>query len=673
MRRTLVALSILCAVTAPPLSAAARIDRLATDYTVVMSGHPAGHLKLVVTDTGARCVDFDYTDRGRGPATHSCIRLDANGLPTEIQTTGVDYLKSPLEERFERTGAAAKWSGPSDLGTSAAPGFYFASAGTSEDFAVLARALLKAPGRELDLLPAGHARIETIAERTVSAGGETRRVTLYFVSGPAFTPAPIWLDDHGELFLEGGTWIASVRKGWEAVAPDLIKAQDEALVARAFAQARTLQSRPAGPLAIVNATLFDPETRTLRPGVTVIIKGDRIDRVVSAEAASRIDLKGPVVDAHGRTLMPGLFDMHVHIAQDSDGTLDLINGVTTVRDLGNDVDELLQRRARYASGELIGPRILLGGLIDGKGPLHGPTKVLVATPEDARAAVKMYADHGYDQIKIYSSVPPELVPTIIADAHGRGLRVSGHVPAGMTMSEAVADGYDEVQHANFWVLNFLGPEVNAKSNGMARFTEVGAHAKDLDLDSAEVKAWVALLQSHKTVVDPTLVAFEPMFLGAPRTTAPSLAAVVDRLPPVVARGASGGQLWKTPEERAADAASYAQLKRMLKRLHDSGIRIVPGTDGMAGFELAHELETYVDAGLAPSEVLYLATLGSARVMKRDSDLGSIAPGKLADLVLIDGDPTRNISDVRKVDWVMKGGVIYDPDALARSVGVKPRH
>jgi imidazolonepropionase-like amidohydrolase len=163
-----------------------------------------------------------------------------------------------------------------------------------------------------------------------------------------------------------------------------------------------------------------------------------------------------------------------------------------------------------------------------------------------------------------------------------------------------------------------------------------------------------------------------MYLGAPRAISPALAAAADRLPPVVARGAAGGQLWKSDAEREAYAQSYGQMKRMLKLFWDAGIRIVPGTDGMAGFELAHELETYVAAGVPANEVLYMATLGSARVMRKDKELGSIAPGKLADLILVHGDPVARISDIRKVDWVMKGGTVYDPNALARSVGVTPR-
>jgi hypothetical protein len=259
---------------------------------------------------------------------------------------------------------------------------------------------------------------------------------------------------------------------------------------------------------------------------------------------------------------------------------------------------------------------------------------------------------------------------MIARAHERGLRVSGHIPAGMTMSQAVDEGYDEVQHANFWFLNFMSPEVNAKSNTMARFVEVGAHAKDLDLNSAPVNAFVAQLKAYHTVVDPTLVAFEDMYLGGPKKPAPSLAPVLNRLPPVIARNTTGGGLGKTPEERAAYAASFEQMLRMTKKLHDNGIVILAGTDGLAGLPLAHELENYVRAGIPSDEVLQIATLTSAKVMHHDAEQGSLAPGKYADLILIDGDPVANISDIRKVSFVMKGGTIYDLKGIAASIGMK---
>ena len=183
----------------------------------------------------------------------------------------------------------------------------------------------------------------------------------------------------------------------------------------------------------------------------------------------------------------------------------------------------------------------------------------------------------------------------------------------------------------------------------------------------------ALLQAHHTVVDPTLVAFEDDMVGDPHDPSAELAADISRLPPQVAApapAASGGGT-ATPKQRKKSTVRVQRFLDFTGLLYRSGIRIVGGTDGMAGFPLVHELEEYVAAGLSPAEVMQLATLGDAQVMHHDDLAGSIAPGKNADLILIDGDPTKTIGDLRKVTFVMKDGIIYDLPAIERSVGVKP--
>jgi len=284
--------------------------------------------------------------------------------------------------------------------------------------------------------------------------------------------------------------------------------------------------------------------------------------------------------------------------------------------------------------------------------------------------VRRFAAHGYVQIKIYSSVKPELVPPIIDEAHKHGLRVSGHVPAFMTAEQAVMAGYDEIQHANFLFLNFWADSV-PDTRTPARFTAVAQKAALLDLQSAPVQRFVALLRAHHTVLDPTLNVFDEMFVGRKGTVDPVYAAVASRMPPNVQRGFLGGGL-PVPEgmdQRYRD--SFAAMERMVKMLYDDSLTIVAGTDAMAGFALARELELYVEAGIPAPDVLRIATLGAARVMKRDGELGTVAPGKLADLILVDGHPAATISDVRKVSLVMKDGVFYRPAALDSVINVRP--
>jgi imidazolonepropionase-like amidohydrolase len=376
-----------------------------------------------------------------------------------------------------------------------------------------------------------------------------------------------------------------------------------------------------------------------------------------------------VIDATGHTLMPGLWDMHVHL-QPNDGLLHLAAGVTSVRDMANDTDRLLAMRSRFDQDTEIGPRVLMAGFLDGRGPFAGPTKVFADSEQEAREAIDKYAKLGYVQIKIYSSIKPELVPKIAAMAHAHGMRVSGHVPAFMTAEQFVRDGVDEIQHMNFIFLNFMFDRVQ-DTRGPARFSEVAAHGAEVDPNSAQVKAFIQLLQEHKTVLDPTLTIFEDMFTARPGTASPSYAAVADRMPAQIRRGFFYGGL-DVPaglDQRYHD--SLAQMLKMAKTFYDAGIPLVAGSDGLAGFTLHRELELYTQAGIPAPKVLQLATLGAARLMKRDQELGSIAPDKLADVVLVDGDPTANISDIRKVELVVKDGVLYKTADLYRAIGVQP--
>jgi imidazolonepropionase-like amidohydrolase len=319
----------------------------------------------------------------------------------------------------------------------------------------------------------------------------------------------------------------------------------------------------------------------------------------------------------------------------------------------------------------VGPRVVvMAGFIDGSGPFAGPTGLRADTPEQARAHVAWYADHGYTHIKLYSSLNPELVPLIAEEAHRRGMRVSGHIPEGMRAADAVRAGFDEIQHTNMLFLNFEPDSLDTRTP--QRFSGPAALGADLDLESDSVQAFVALLKEHGTVLDPTLNAFENLFTARAGEVDPVLAAVATRLPATVQRGLRGGGLPVPDGMDARYRASFQAFLRMIAMMHRAGIPIVAGTDALPGFAYQHELELYEMAGIPANEVMQIATIGAARVARREADLGSITPGKLADLVLVDGDPASHVSDIRNVEMVMKDGVFYRPDELNQAVGVAPR-
>lgn len=659
--RRVIAFTLLLAGIAQASLAADRPDK------ILIGGNPAGTQTVRIEPGGTVRAEYSYNDRGRGDHIIATWKLDADGVPIEYEGRGNDYMKAAVEERFEIKNGRASWKNRSEKGDQAAAGkaFYLPMNAPPEFLGVLARALLKAPNRKLPLLPAGEASLEEAGKAKTDKG----ELTQYRITGLSFTPQSIWLDREGTVALVS-SWFSVVPDGLEPAISQLRKVQEEtdAAWSRRFAQEFT--RIPKGDLVIRNARLFDPRDLSVTPGRSVLVRGDRIVRV-GPDADIKPSAGAEVIDARGRFLMPGLWDNHQHLADSESGALDIANGVTSARDMGNDTDSFLQRVARYDDGTEIGPRVLKAGIIDGTGELAGPTKTRVDTAEQAIAAVDWHADHGYVQMKIYSSIKPELVPIIADRAHARGMRVSGHVPAFMSARQFVENGADEIQHFNFIELNFLFPEVKETRN-RDRFIKVAEHAREFTPDKPVVRDFFKFLKERHTVLDPTMHLFEGLFCGDPSAIPPGLEDIVPRFPPQVRRVMRSGALEVPPDKAAAYREAFPAMLRLLKAAHDAGITIIPGTDALAGYTLHHELEVYVRAGIPAPEVLRMATLTSAQVMGMTKDHGVLAAGKLADMVLIEGDPAKTIRDIRNVTTVIKGGKVFDPAAIERAMGIAPR-
>lgn len=644
-----------------------------THYTVLMAKGPSGLLDAWTERDGTRGFYMEFNDRGRGPAITQRVVVGADGYPRSVEIEGHDYYKAPVAERFvvEPSGSArrARWKNNAESTTVAlaTPAYYLPMNDASVD--ILEPLLLASPSHTIKLLPQGEVHNERVRDTVVQIGGAARRLTLYAQTGLGFTPNTWWADAQGKFFASGGSWFMLIQRGFESAQPALIKVQAAYDSARGVDLAKRIIKTPIHPTAFKNANLFDSDAGVVRPHSTVVVTGNRVT-AVGSDGQIAVPRDATVIDVGGKTLMPGLWDMHVHTSDD-DGLQDLAAGVTSVRDLANDVDETLLRKQRWDSGALIGPRMLVAGFIDGPGPFAGPTKVLVSTPDSARAWVNRYADLGYVQIKVYSSLDTALVPVIIAEAHKRGLRVSGHVPNGMTAEEFVRAGADEIQHVNFLFLNFWRDSVK-DTRTPERFTAPAQRAALLDLGSERVQSFIRLLRDRHTVSDPTVVTFESMLVGRPGKMDPGTAEIADRLPPTIRRGLLAGGGLPVPDsldQRYRD--SFAAFGKMVKALYDGGVTIVAGTDGFSGFALHRELELYAAAGIPAPEVLRIATINAARVMHRADALGSIVPGKLADLIIVDGHPEQRIGDIRRVTFVMKDGRVYDPALMYQAVGVRP--
>ena len=645
----------------PDIPKNAGIRMVLTDQT------PSGQDAVWKSPDGAIHEFFQFNDRGRGPEIYTTYHLDANGLITSEESKGVDYMKSPVEERFRLASGEATWKNQAEDEklANASGKFYIDINGGPEAGALLARALLATKGSELPVLPSGTATIRKLQSVVID---NTTTAILYEIDGLAFTPIYIWLDQGNQFLASVSGWSSVIRQGYEAEAPKLRDAQRQFEVAHEAELAKKLTHKPAADLIITNVKLFDSGAGKVIPAQRVTVHGDRIAGV-EADRGEATPSGATVLDGKGKMLLPGLWDMHAHLFAEN-AYLDIATGVTTVRDMGNSIDELTKLRQQIDGGTQIGPRVVLAGFIDGPGPYEGPIKVLAATPEEAKQRVDHYFELGYVQIKIYSSVKPELVPIIAEQAHKHGMRVSGHVPAGMTATQFVLDGADEIQHMNFVFLNFW-PDVK-ETRTPARFIEPGKRAADLDLNSQEVNDFIALLKQHHTVIDPTMGAWESMYVARPGEVSRLDAPMFPRMPVQVQRGIKSGGGLPVPDA-ATDKqyrASYANMVRMVKKLYDSGVQIVAGTDAGNGYAFDRELEIYNDAGIPAAEVLRMATIEAATLMRKDKDLGSVTPGKFADMILVSGDPTNNISDIRRVDVVIKNGDVYRPAEMYPAFGIR---
>jgi imidazolonepropionase-like amidohydrolase len=668
MRPAILYVLAICSVV--PLSAPAQKDQAVRTlrYAIFAAGRRSGTEVDAFGPGGTLTSTFEFNDRGRGPKIEARYLVGPDGTPLRTDITGVDYLKALVDEHFSTERGQSQWKSTAEEGSASAGGFYVAINSPAVETALLARRLLRAGTAGIRLFPAGQAHIDKLTNLTLEDHGESMHVTEYAITGLAYTPVVVWLDDQLNFFAQPGTWFAILREGWESTNSRLDEASKQSDTDRYKRLAHELTRRLTVPLVIEHVRVYDSIHATMIEDQTVVVNGDRIAAVGSASSA-QLPRDAERIDGRGKSLLPGLFDMHVHSAP-SDGIMNIASGVTSVRDMGNDIDDLAKMQQQWQDGSAIGPRVSKAGLIDGRDPMQAPTGIFVTTQEEANAAVNRYADLGYVQTKVYSSLNPALLPGIIQVSHQRGMRVSGHIPNGITASQFVSEGADEIQHINFIFLNFLADKVK-DTRTPERFTAVGEYAAGIDLQSKPVNDFIALLLEHHTTVDVTLATFEGMFTGRPKQVSPDYAPVLDRLPAQIQRAAFTGGLAVTPDTDQTYRDSYAAMLKMTKRMYDAGVPILAGTDSTPGLMLHRELELEVQAGIPALKALQNATFVAATVLKQQNQLGSIEPGKLADLVLIEGDPGADIRNIRRCRVIIKNGAIFDSARLYAAAGILP--
>jgi len=403
----------------------------------------------------------------------------------------------------------------------------------------------------------------------------------------------------------------------------------------------------------------------------IVMRGERIEQVGSGNTG--IPDGAQIIDAKGKWIIPGLIDSHAH-AENPDDTpfsLYLTNGVTTIRNPGGNITVLRLTRERLLRGELIGPRLFFSGpLLDGVPPVWPDLSLLVDTPQRARSAVNFLADQGVDFVKVYNNVKEPELRAIVETAKELELPVAGHIPRSMTMTHAIELGMTRLEHIRVTGREMLSLDEAQKIDLLPLGSREPLLWQRFDLQSEKMRALVQRLARSKIFLDPTLVAAEV-------TEVPTLDA--DRndpnnqylSPTVVERYVNfKSPLYELPPDlQAAGAEAFHKQEKFVGMCNRAGVKIIAGTDGpgigslLPGFGLHRELELLVVSGLSPLQALRAATLTAAEALGKEDRLGTIEPGKFADMVVLNADPLQEIQNLRKIYLVVQGGKTYAPDAL----------
>jgi imidazolonepropionase-like amidohydrolase len=495
-------------------------------------------------------------------------------------------------------------------------------------------------------------QIKLVGHDSFSVGGRMVRLTRYTVANLMFGREIVWMNDSGRLAalmtFAGGLPLEEVLEGYEPVEAELEHSGVRQEMLDLDDLDREVPPKAVGSFAIVGARLIDG---TGSPAVENSVVMVRDGRIIAAGRAGSVTVPPGVrvIHAEGQSLLPGLWEMHAHYSGVEFGPALLAAGVTTARDCGGEFEFLTTVRRKIDKDHALGPKLLLAGLIDSGGPLAFGY-VDVKDPAEAVEAVDTYADAKFEQIKVYTQLQPDVLKAISAEAHRRGMTVTGHVPAAINAFDGIADGMDQINHLQF----------------VTRAMTADGSPAPVDLESDRAKRLIALLKERQIVVDPTLGWGE--MAGHPKNVD-----VASFEPGINAAPFTLSSKFRALGVPAADEAKFHERMetnlKVVGALYRAGVTIVPGSDtGLLGYGLDRELELYVEAGMSPMAAIQSATIVPARVMKLDGESGSIEVGKRADLVLVEGNPLEKISDIRRVVSVVSDGRMYDSKRLGRSVG-----
>ena len=622
-------------------------------------------------DSLAVMMDFKFIDRNHPVPLTASFRSAPDLTPRAFEIKGntartvsidqavaIDANKVRLRTRDKQSEAAAP-SGPFFTITGYAP--------TTMQMLMVRYWATHGSPAQLPTLPSGIVRVEPRGQDTIRVGGKDEKLDRYTIQGLIWGRETLWFDRKRNLVAAITTdaefdHFEATRDGYESALGDFVgRAGADGMSALAEISKGISGSR-ASILAIVGGTLIDGTGSAPVVDAAVVIRHGRI-LAAGPRAKVKVPKHANVVDAHGKTILPGLWDMHAHFEQVEWGPIYLAAGVTTVRDCGNEFEFITAIRDAVAQGRGLGPRLLLAGIVDGSGPMALGVE-RVDTPEQARAWVDRYHAAGFRQIKIYSSVKLEQVKVVAHEAHRLGMTVTGHVPIGLTAFQVIDAGQDQINHISYITDIMHAPF----PSDMSRVDKAKATAT-LDLDSPEAQKALSFLKDHHTVVDPTMALFE-LFTATTAKVPASFEPGVGKVAPELAQQLTDVE---PPSERSEISEKLFQKElAIVGALHHAGIPVIAGTDqAVPGYSLHREIELYVQAGFTPLEAIQAATIVPARAMGLGQESGTVEKGKRADLLLIDGNPLEDIHNTRNIEYVITNGVMYHTAELWQSVGFKP--
>lgn len=447
----------------------------------------------------------------------------------------------------------------------------------------------------------------------------------------------------------------------------------------------------AGVLAITQANVIDGAGTPLRTNMTLIIADERI-RSIGPSTQLHPPADAVVLEAKGKFVIPGLWDMHVHWYESESLPLFIANGVTGIRMMLG-VPEHHEWRSKIETGKLLGPRMWIAGMvIDGPRPIW-PGTLAVGTADEAVRTVTGIRKSGADFVKVYSLLPREAFLAVAEECHRQGISFVGHVPALVSAREASERGQRSFEHLIGIALGCSTREAELISASETAIENYRRGATSYDVLRSELKRLgrfahdsfnqdraeqlFAVLKRNHTWQCPTLVMLRnTSHLGDPAITNDNRLRFMSASVRASWNPANDFRLRSmTPEDIAHEKTAFHENLEIVGAMHRAGVGILAGTDALnpyafPGFSLHDELELLVKAGLKPMDALQAATLNAARFMNRENDLGTVAPGKLADLVLLEANPLDDIRHTRGIHAVVYGGRLFsknDLDAMLAKV------